>query len=309
MESPITESFQPIALASNLKSILTSKEKIKIALAIGNSRLHWGLFAGETLQKTWDTEHLSAGAVLQLSEEQKAEYLVQTVMRSIEESFSKNLLSLPTILDISSPPRLPFVPLPLVLASVVPEQTALWQIYPNVRIITLDQLPIGGLYSSLGIDRALALLGAGTQLGWPVLVIDAGTALTFTGADVNRHFVGGAILPGLGLQLSSLKEKTAGLPLISLPENLPWRWAADTAGAIESGVVRGVVAAVKDFIEDWRSLFPDSKIALTGGDRTLLLKYLASAFPETATSLIDAPEVIFWGISHQSTLNSQQSTT
>jgi type III pantothenate kinase len=295
MESSIAESFGPIAPSSNLKSLLTSKEQIKIGLAIGNSRLHWGLFAGETLQKTWDTEHLSASAVLQLSEEEKAAYLVKTVMRSIEESFSENLLSLPT-LNISSPPTLPLLAIPLVLASVVPEQTALWQIYPNVRIITLDQLPIGGLYSSLGIDRALALLGAGTQLGWPILVIDAGTALTFTGADVNRHLVGGAILPGLGLQLSSLGEKTAGLPLISLPDNLPLRWAADTVGAIESGVVRGVVAAVKDFIEDWRSLFPDSKIALTGGDRTLLLKYLASTFPDTAISLIDAPEVIFWGI-------------
>mgnify|MGYP003466049635 CR=1 FL=1 len=297
MESSIAESFGPIAPSSNLKSLLTNKEQIKIGLAIGNSRLHWGLFAGETLQKTWDTEHLSASAVLQLSEEDKAEYLVQTVMRSTEESFSKNFFSLATPLDLASPPTLPAIAIPLVLASVVPEQTALWQSYPNVRIITLDQLPIGGLYSTLGVDRALALLGAGTLLGWPVLVIDAGTALTFTGADVNRHLVGGAILPGLGLQLSSLKEKTAGLPLVSLPDNLPVRWAIDTAGAIESGVVRGVVAAVKDFIEDWRSLFPDSKIALTGGDRTLLLKYLASAFPDTATSVIDAPEVIFWGIS------------
>ena len=189
------------------------------------------------------------------------------------------------------------VPLPLVLASVVPQQTAIWQSYPEVRIITLDQLPIGGLYPSLGIDRALALLGAGNQLGWPVLLIDAGTALTFTGANVNRYLVGGAILPGLGLQLSSLGEKTAGLSSVSLPENLPCRWAKDTAGAIQSGVVRAAVAGVRDFIEDWRCLLPNSKIAITGGDRTLLLQYLASAFPDTATSVIDAPDAIFWGIS------------
>jgi type III pantothenate kinase len=296
MESPITENFSPIGPTDNLKSLLTSKDQIKIALAIGNSRLHWGLFAGETLQKTWDTENLNPGAVLQLSEEEKAAYLAQTVMKSIEENFSKNLLSLPTILDISSPRRLPFVAIPLVLASVVPEQTTLWQSYPDVEIITLDRLPLQGLYPSLGIDRALGLLGAGTQLGWPVLVIDAGTALTFTGADVNRSLVGGAILPGLGLQLSSLSQKTAGLPLIRLPENLPQRWAIDTKIAIESGVVRGVVAAVKDFIEDWRSLFPDSKIALTGGDRTLLLKYLTSAFPDIACTIIEAPQVIFWGM-------------
>jgi type III pantothenate kinase len=296
MESLITENSQSIAPTDDLKPLLTSKDNIKIALAIGNSRLHWGLFAGENLQEIWDTEHLSAGHVLRLSEEEKAEYLVQTVIRSIEESFLKQLLSLPTTLDISSSRTLPVVTIPLVLASVVPEQTVVWQSYPDLEIITLDRLPLQGLYPSLGIDRALALLGAGSQLGWPVLVIDAGTALTFTGADVDRNLVGGAILPGLGLQLSSLSQKTASLPPIHLPENMPQRWATDTKSAIESGVVRGVVAVVKDFIEDWRSLFPDSKIALTGGDRTLLLKYLTSAFPDIACTIIEAPQVIFWGM-------------
>ncbi len=191
------------------------------------------------------------------------------------------------------------MPLPLILASVVTQQTAIWQSYPDVRIITLNQLPIGGVYPTLGIDRALAVLGAGNQFGWPILLIDAGTALTFTGADVNRYLVGGAILPGLGLQLSSLSKKTAALPLISLPENLPHRWAKDTAGAIQSGVVYATVAGVRDFIEDWRCLFPDSKIAVTGGDRAMLLKYLTAAFPDTAAGVIDAPEAIFLGMSHE----------
>lgn len=297
MENSIPDNFRSQASTGNLISGLTGKGQIKIALAIGNSRLHWGLFAGQTLEKTWDTEHLNADTVSPLSEQEKAEYLVQTVMRSIEEISAQNLLGLPAIPAVSSPHTLSLVPLPLVLASVVPQQTAIWQSYPDVRIITLDQLPIGGLYPTLGIDRALALLGAGNQFGWPILVIDAGTALTFTGADVNRYLVGGAILPGLGLQLSSLGKKTAALPLITLPENLPHRWATDTAGSIQSGVVYATVAGVRDFIEDWRCLFPDSKIALTGGDRTLLLQYLASAFPDTASAVIDAPEAIFWGIS------------
>lgn len=298
MENSIPDNFPSPPCRDNLTSGLRGKGQIKIALAIGNSRLHWGLFAGPTLEKTWDTEHLNADAVSRVSEEEKAEYLVQTVMRSIEEISAQNLLCLPATPAFSSPHTLSLVPLPLVLASVVPQQTAIWQSYPDVRIITLDQLPIGGLYPTLGIDRALAVLGAGNQFGWPVLLIDAGTALTFTGADVNRYLVGGAILPGLGLQLLSLGKKTAALPLISLPENLPHRWAKDTAGAIQSGVVYATVAGVRDFIEDWRCLFPDSKIALTGGDRTLLLKYLTAAFPQTASSdLIDAPEAIFWGIS------------
>lgn len=295
MENSIADNFCPRAGTDNVTAELTGKNQIKIALAIGNSRLHWGLFTGKTLDITWDTEHLKADAVSRLTEAEKAEYLVKTVMKSIEQISAQYLLCVPVIPAVSATHTLSVVPLPLVLASVVPQQTAIWQSYPEVRIITLDQLPIGGLYPSLGIDRALALLGAGNQLGWPILLIDAGTALTFTGADVNRYLVGGAILPGLGLQLSSLGEKTAALPSVSLPENLPHRWATDTAGAIQSGVVYATVAGVRDFIEDWRRLFPNSKIAVTGGDRILLLQYLTALFPDTASSVIDAPEAIFWG--------------
>lgn len=49
-----------------------------------------------------------------------------------------------------------------------------------------------------------------------ILVIDAGTALTFTAADADQRLVGGAILPGLGLQRSSLAQKTATLPRVEL---------------------------------------------------------------------------------------------
>jgi type III pantothenate kinase len=295
MENPTAKNSSAESITDNFKFPLSNKQKVKIALAIGNSRSHWGLFAGETLQEIWDTEHIQVTSVQQLSSQEKAEYLVQTVKESIEQTASKNLLYFATTLATNLR-SVPTLPLPLVVASVVPEQTAIWESYPGVRVLTLDKLPLQGLYSSLGIDRALALLGAGTKLGWPILVIDAGTALTFTGADVNQSLVGGAILPGLGLQLSSLGTKTASLPLASLPEKLPQRWAADTASAIQSGVVRAAVAGVRDFIEDWQCLFPRSKIALTGGDRTLLLKYLTAAFPDTGSAVIEAPAAIFWGM-------------
>jgi type III pantothenate kinase len=79
MENSIPDNFPSPPSRDNLTSGLRDKGQIKIALAIGNSRLHWGLFAGPTLEKTWDTEHLNADAVSRISEEEKAEYLVQTV--------------------------------------------------------------------------------------------------------------------------------------------------------------------------------------------------------------------------------------
>jgi type III pantothenate kinase len=56
------------------------------------------------------------------------------------------------------------------------------------------------------------------------------------------------------------------------------------------------VAGIRDFIEDWRRQFPDSQIAVTGGDSILLLTYLQAQCPEIARQLIADPHLIFWGI-------------
>lgn len=245
---------------------------------IGNSRLHWAWFVGENLQEAWDTQHISSSVVRQLIQGWDAgEWSA--------EKFPPSLISLPR-------------QLPLYLASVVSSQTVLWQAYPEVRVITLDQVPLQGVYPTLGIDRALALWGAGETWGWPMLVIDAGTGLTLTGADANRCLVGGAILPGVGLQLQSLAQRTAGLPLVDSRDvaSLPPRWALNTPEAIQSGVIYTITAGIRDFIEAWRQEFPGSYITLTGGDRTLLLTYLQFQFPEIATQLIVDPHLIFWGM-------------
>lgn len=248
---------------------------------IGNSRLHWAWFVGAILQEAWDTNHLPVPAVEQL------------IQRWISGIMPVEILP-PQLIALHSSDATSL--LPLYLASVVPTQTKLWQTYPAAKVITLDHLPLAGLYPTLGIDRALALLGAGETVGYPVLVIDAGTALTFTGADAHKRLFGGSIIPGLKLQLQSLAGGTAALPATQLPPKLPLRWAVETPAAIESGVVYTVVAGIRDFIEDWRRQFPDSQIAVTGGDSILLLTYLQAQCPEIARQLIPDPYLIFWGI-------------
>jgi type III pantothenate kinase len=131
-----------------------------------------------------------------------------------------------------------------------------------------------------------------------MLVIDAGTALTFTGADDNQCLVGGAILPGLGLQFATLGQKTGQLPLVETPNSasLPTRFALNTPEAIQSGVIYTLIAGVKDFIEAWWCLFPEGRIAIKGGDRTLLFNYLQTLYPAIATRLIVEPNLTFWGM-------------
>ncbi len=256
-------------------------ENIWLALEIGNSRLHWALFRGKTLDFTWDTGHLPESVIQQLAQCHTLNDLLLVIFPNHHKT-AASLLSLP----------------PIFIASVVPSQTALWENYPDVEIITLDQVPLLGMYPTLGIDRALALWGAGKVWGFPMLVIDAGTTLTFTGADINRCLVGGAILPGLGLQFSTLGQKTGQLPIVETKviTSLPPRFALNTPEAIQSGVIYTLIAGIRDFTKAWWDLFPQGKIAIKGGDRTLLFNYLQGLYPEIAAHLIVEPNLIFWGM-------------
>lgn len=148
----------------------------------------------------------------------------------------------------------------------------------------------------MGIDRALAIWGAAATYGYPCLVIDGGTALTFTGVDLQRQLVGGAILPGLRTQFKSLRQATAALPEINLPQTLPTRWALATDKAIASGVIYTVIAGIESFIVDWYQSFPQSKLVLTGGDAEILNYYLQNQFSKLPISTIVDSNLVFWGM-------------
>ncbi|QCS50765.1 pantothenate kinase [Picosynechococcus sp. PCC 11901] len=200
------------------------------ALMIGNSRLHWATFTGDTLQTVHHTAHGTC---------------------------------LPGVKQLHY------------LASVVPQQsTWIRAHFPTAKPITLADIPLENLYPQLGIDRALAVWGAGQRYGFPCLVVDGGTALTFSAANGDRQWIGGAILPGLNLQFQSLTQHTAALPKVHLPTQLPPRWANDPAGAIASGITYTVLAGVKDFIRTWQTEFPQGQIFSTGGDGAWLAQQL-----------------------------------
>ncbi len=253
-------------------------EKIWIALAIGNSRYHWAWFLNTQLQTSWDTNYLT----------------------TTEIDRTNNFLELlPTnLIELIDNYQIEIDRLPIYLCSVVPNQTAVWQQLPQVNQITLADIPLLNLYPTLGIDRALTLLGAGENYDYPVLVIDGGTALTITGVNGNRSLVGGAILPGLKLQFRSLFIGTAALPEVVLPSQLPDRWSDDTQGAIASGILHTISSGIKDFIDNWQQLFPSSKIIFTGGDGEILARYLGEILPAGLTDrvVIDR-QLIFHGFS------------
>lgn len=198
--------------------------------------------------------------------------------------------------DDQSPTDDPAQGRPVWAASVVPGALDRWRDRENWHVVTLADVPIGRLYPTLGVDRALAVLGAGQRYGFPAVVIDGGTALTLTAVDDRADLLGGAIAPGLGLQLRSLTEKTAALPAVLPPEQLPEPWAQDSVGAIASGVAHGVTALVQAWIRDWRSRYPTGTVVLTGGDGPRILRYLRAIDPNLVAGLHSDFTVIFAGI-------------
>jgi type III pantothenate kinase len=222
-----------------------------IALSVGNSRLHWGLFFNDQLQQICHTPHLNADTFLQSPPQDGLDWQHFCPFLSPENPYPE-----------------------LWIASVVPHQMELWRRYPHVTILEQSDIPLQGMYPSFGLDRAIALWQAGITYGWPTLIIDGGTALTLTGANAVGELVGGAILPGLGLQMRSLHEETAGLPLLECPTQLPDLWARDTETAIQSGVAYGAIASLTLRIEQWCGIYPDTQIVFTGGDANALVGYL-----------------------------------
>lgn len=240
-----------------------------LALAIGNSRLHWAWFKELALVETWNTKHLPNAV--------RPHQLPDLYL-------SGNLLE-QNLSEIS-----------VYLASVVSEQTKLWQSYRKSSPISLNQIELSNIYPTMGVDRALAAWGAIAVYERPCLVIDGGTALTFTGVNEQRQFVGGAILPGLRSQSIALQQKTAALPEVQLPTTLPTRWASNTDEAIASGIIYTTISGIRGYIVDWLQQFSTGRVIFTGGDAELLAKYLHFQFPELIESTIIDPNLIFWGV-------------
>ncbi|MDE6801661.1 MAG: type III pantothenate kinase [Muribaculaceae bacterium] len=115
---------------------------------------------------------------------------------------------------------------------------------------------------TLGVDRLAAAVGAAAlHPGKELLVVDAGTAVTYDRVTARGHYVGGNIAPGVGMRLRALNNYTARLPLInSYGETRLWGNTTETA--LRSGAINGVVAEIAYY----RSRLPLGAVTvITGG--------------------------------------------
>ncbi len=137
-------------------------------------------------------------------------------------------------------------------------------------------LPFEILYESdtLGADRIALVAGAKLLYGNNILVIDAGTCITYDYLDAESKYLGGAISPGIEMRYRALHDYTAGLPLLKFDEKLPPLIGKRTDLSIHSGVIHGVLKEIEGLIVDYRKQYPGIKIVLTGGNAKFLSKSL-----------------------------------
>lgn len=138
-----------------------------------------------------------------------------------------------------------------------------------IELSETTKLPVVIKYSTketLGKDRLAAVVGANNI--YPnsnVLVINAGTCITYDFIDKNSKYYGGAISPGIQMRLKALNTFTEKLPLIKSKKKVELI-GNSTQNSILSGVMNGVVYEVNGFIESYRKNYDDLKVILSGGD-------------------------------------------
>ena len=102
--------------------------------------------------------------------------------------------------------------------------------------------------SSVGADLVAGAAGALAKYQPPLIVIDMGTATTLSVVDRERNYIGGAIMPGLRLNLNSLVSGTSMLRGISL--DIPKHAVGhNTVDAMRSGLVYGHAAMIDGLLD------------------------------------------------------------
>lgn len=142
-------------------------------------------------------------------------------------------------------------------------------------------LPIENCYQTketLGKDRIAAAVGAfHLYPGKNVLVIDAGTAITYDFVNEKGQYLGGNISPGIEMRFKALNQFTGRLPLIEKKdfENL---FGNTTEDAIRAGVQHGIVFEADKAIDTFKEFYRNLNVIITGGDANFFDKKLKNSF-------------------------------
>jgi type III pantothenate kinase len=220
-----------------------------LALDIGNTSIHIGLFSGEKLEATW---RIGVEA-----EKLPDEYGV--LLMSLLSTHSVGLADVDAcIVGCDVPPLIPtfedvcrrfFKIEPMVVGHGL--RTGVRILYDNPR--------------QLGADRIIDAVAAIKLYGMPVVVVDFGTATVFDAVNEAGDYLGGAIAPGIGIASEALFSRAAMLYRVQL-ERPPAAIGKNTITAMQSGILFGYVGLVEGLVRRFKAeLGGNPTVVATGG--------------------------------------------
>lgn len=146
----------------------------------------------------------------------------------------------------------------------------------NLRVFTIGTpMPISTTYAtpnSLGVDRLAACVGARNYALGNVLVIDAGSCITYDILTTENMHIGGVISPGINMRLKSMHTFTSNLPLVSF--ELAPIIGNTTEKCLQSGASNGTLAEMRGLIMQFQEKYQDLSIIIGGGDAVFFDKNL-----------------------------------
>lgn len=228
---------------------------MQLIIDIGNSNIVIGVFKNNQWAYTWRFPTLQEKGALLFYEMQLTNHLLEADL--IPQAIQR-----------------------VVLSSVVPDLNHTF-VTLSAQLFGQDALVVGPeIYSKIdlqidrpdeiGTDLLANAVAAKHLYQSNVIVVDFGTALTFTTVTSAGHILGVAIAPGLKTAISALYNSTAQLPEVPL-EYPSSAVGKSTVHAIQSGVLIGYVGLVKHMIESIREeVGKDYKAVATGGLASIL---------------------------------------
>ena len=122
----------------------------------------------------------------------------------------------------------------------------------------------------VGADRIANAVAAHEKYGGPCIVLDFGTAITFDCIAAKGEYVGGVIMPGIGIASEALFQRTAKLPRVEIRE--PERViGTNTINSIQSGLFYGAVDSMDGMLARLIPLLgKETRVVATGGQAPLI---------------------------------------
>ncbi len=126
--------------------------------------------------------------------------------------------------------------------------------------------------SGVGADRICNAVGAYQKYGGPCIVVDYGTATTFDAIGDNGDYLGGAILPGIGISVDALFRSAARLYRVEFAAP-PRAIGQTTEHAMQSGIVFGFAGQTDAMVDRFRrELGEHARVIATGGLAELIYR-------------------------------------